>query len=142
MASAALARSLNERFIMRTRSAATEKHTSKRSMSSGRSDSRRLSGSSNMSGYNAQGGLRYGLTPQRAAIMQSMPQSFTVSGFNQTAKTDPGKAFDMLRQGGQPLMTAVMQANGWTQEQLNQFINQQAFNAPSAYGSLESLRGS
>jgi hypothetical protein len=64
---------------------------------------------------------------QKGVDLQNMPTSFTIADFNNTAQTNPVLAQQMLAKGGQAYRDAVMKANGWTNLQMNQFIN--------AYGS-------
>lgn len=61
---------------------------------------------------------------QTAQAYQNLPQTLNVNQFNAVAQSDPGHAYDMLGAGGQDYRNAVMQANGWSPLQMNQFINQ------------------
>jgi hypothetical protein len=53
----------------------------------------------------------------------SQPGAYTVADFNQVAQSNPVMAVQMIASGGQAYMDAIMKANGWTKQQINQFIN-------------------
>lgn len=68
-----------------------------------------------------------------AANYLNTPQSFTVNDFNKAAGANPALSTQMLASGGQAYKDAVMQANGWSPEQMNQFINTNGSGALSGY---------
>lgn len=55
------------------------------------------------------------------------------SMFNEARKNNSEVAFQMLQQGGQQFRNAVMAANGWNQNQMNQWVNQVAYENPRAF---------
>jgi hypothetical protein len=64
---------------------------------------------------------------QKGVDLQNMPTNFTIADFNNAAQTNPTLAVQMAGKGGQAYRDAIRKANGWSNLQMNQFIN--------AYGS-------
>lgn len=62
------------------------------------------------------------------------PVSFSPAQFHTVMGQDPALALQMLSAGGQQYSNAVMQNMGWTNDQMNQFINNTSYNTPSAGG--------
>src|SRR5881394_3377899 len=71
----------------------------------------------------AQQALDRHLYGQKGVDLQNMPKSFTIADFNNAAQTNPVLAAQMLGKGGQAYKDAIMKANGWSNYQMNQFIN-------------------
>ena len=63
---------------------------------------------------------KYGVAGDR---LRNLPTYFTVADFNTVAKTNPVLAEQMSAKGGQAYRDAIMKANGWSNLQMNQFIN-------------------
>ena len=58
-----------------------------------------------------------------AQRLAAMPQSITVSQWNAMAKANPNLAEGYLGKAGNDFRMAVQNANGWTNNQMNQWIN-------------------
>jgi hypothetical protein len=74
---------------------------------------------------------RYGAAG--AAQYNALPQSFSVSDFNKISGANPALATQMLAAGGQSYKDAVAKANGWSTDQMNQFINTNGSGALSGF---------
>lgn len=59
--------------------------------------------------------------------------NLSVDAFNKANGPNTPAAYQMLQQGGQQFRNAVMAANGWSQDQMNQWLNQVAYEGQNVF---------